>query len=1479
MATQPKVSLILPSLNVAQYMRECLESAVSQTLQDIEIICVDAGSTDGTLEIIREFAAKDPRIIVIESPMKSYGKQMNLGLERATGKYIGIIETDDWVPSNMYEELYDICEEEDLDFVKADFYRFTVNEDGSLSKTLNRVAKKYKNLYGVVVEPSETRECFKFIMNTWSGIYRTSFLREYNIKHNETPGASYQDNGFWFQTLCRAKRAMFLNKPYYMNRRDNPNSSVFSTGKVYAMRDEYDYIRNLIEEDLDNLAEFIPLCTYFRFCGYYYNTMNRIAPELRPAFLEYFSNEFRELVEKQEVDTSLFSQSELKVLYQVLYYPEQYLADNLKKAFQYHVRESYLEYQPAHLEGPAVSIIVPVYNGEEYLRECLDTILSQKFIDFEVLCINDGSTDASEGILREYTQKDNRIKLYTKENGGLSSARNYGLSKAQGNYVLFVDCDDGLAPNALSILTEAAKRKNADVVAFGLDTHHYPAFEEIPAWIEGKNPEENQVFSKYEPRILFEVKGAKPFAQRDLIKRSLLAEHNIWFAEGTRFGEDTIFQFELFPVAHNIVFITNQLYWYRCSREGSLMANANKDIVSKTSYHTQIISHIASVWKCEGYITDCIVEFGDWALDFFYTQFNICPDESKPQLANDFIPVFYSFFPKHLIRDFGPGRRESLKDIEVWRKAYKPLVASARNIYMESIATSEKPFFSFIVPVHNSEKTLRRTLNSLLNQTFTDLEVICVDDCSSDNSVAILDEYAHADQRVKFITYTSNKTAHVARKDGVALASGKYILFCDADDTYHPEACEHLAKISEIIHAEIIHFETAVIGENVNVEDKNWIEQNTIPFMGVLKNSDVFNACFRGNLYGFTLWNKMYKASLAKKAFATLEDDFLPRGQDLYAYFSLAYHAQSYQGIAESRFYQYHLGSGMDGTNKLSLSQFKNFTYLSEISQHIYSFLNSRNAIPQDLDIWMDVNSRLIGDCINKWYKKVINTDKGQAFEEIVRQWSPWQVVDKIANRYWNKPAQLDFWWNTSEILTKVTHDPKTIGMYYHNLEGGGVETTIQLLTKLYINIGYRVVLISDIQDISDSVNLPEGVSRHYIPDTTQLGSDAYVTRARALATLITDEKIDILIHHAWNTSLLPWDMMIAKTYGASVLVYCHSVFSYRELMGESYFSQVPKVLGLADGLICLSKVDALFWEKFNGNVHIVNNPVDPSKFNRGVSPLSSKDIIWVGRLSPEKKPEEALKAFSLVHSRIPKARLKILGSASSDEYMDHLEAMIDSLDIEEAVEFYGFTDDVAPAYLNGAVFICTSECEGYPLALFDSLIFGVPIAMYELPHLSIVENNAAIFSVPFGEAEKLSQKIIELLTLDELRLQAGKAARIYAEEAISFDFVDAWKKIFTSLQTPKMPPQISDTEKIMWDTLLNHYSMGLKKHEQAVKRSMQKQVLTEKKKTSSANAKLTAANTKIEKLKASNSYKIGRMTTWPVRKLKRLVRKVKQRN
>ena len=120
-----KVSIIIPIYNVEQYLRECLDSVINQTLKNIEIICVNDGSKDNSLEILQEYEKKDKRIIIIDKKNSGYGHSMNVGINKATGEYIGIVEPDDYVKTNMFEKLYNKANELNLDFIKSDFYTTT----------------------------------------------------------------------------------------------------------------------------------------------------------------------------------------------------------------------------------------------------------------------------------------------------------------------------------------------------------------------------------------------------------------------------------------------------------------------------------------------------------------------------------------------------------------------------------------------------------------------------------------------------------------------------------------------------------------------------------------------------------------------------------------------------------------------------------------------------------------------------------------------------------------------------------------------------------------------------------------------------------------------------------------------------------------------------------------------------------------------------------------------------------------------------------------------------------------------------------------------------------------------------------------------------------------------------------------------------------------------------------------------------------
>lgn len=321
----PKVSIIVPTYNVEQYLNECLESLQRQTLHDIEIICVNDGSTDDSLSILKKYAANDDRFIIIDKENGGYGKAMNVGLDCATGEYIGIVEPDDFVPLHMYEDLYQVASANQLDFVKADFYRFTTDvKTQNMHLVYNHLDKEGEH-YNILLNPSENPYITKFTMNTWSGIYRRDFIEQHHIRHNETPGASFQDNGFFWQTFIYAKRAMFLDKPYYMNRRDNPNSSVNSSEKVYCVNIEYDYIRDILmqkgnEELWERFKSYYNLKRYDN----YMFTLSRITDAYKREYVERIGKEYKRAEELGELDLSLFSNFQQKQLAFLIKSPSDY---------------------------------------------------------------------------------------------------------------------------------------------------------------------------------------------------------------------------------------------------------------------------------------------------------------------------------------------------------------------------------------------------------------------------------------------------------------------------------------------------------------------------------------------------------------------------------------------------------------------------------------------------------------------------------------------------------------------------------------------------------------------------------------------------------------------------------------------------------------------------------------------------------------------------------------------------------------------------------------------------------------------------------------------------------------------------------------------------------------------------------------------------------------------------------------------------
>ena len=329
-----KVSVLVPIYNVDKYLPQCLDSLRCQTLDDIEFICVNDGSTDRSYEILSSYAGRDSRFKVFTHKNSGYGKTMNRAFQLADGRYIGIVEPDDFVASNMFEILYEKASVLDLDFVKADFYKAYTDPSGKDQYLkYHPLLKKGKDRYNCVLDVCRMPELVRASMFNWTGIYRREFLHQYDIRHSETPGAAYQDTGFFWQVFTHANKAMFLDTPLYRYRCDNPDSSSLKKDRAFSINAEYERARNLIIHDTDPSLwdRFKGYFRYKQFCIYLF-TLSRIDQETKYDFVLRFSDEMKEAEQLQELDRSLFSKTQLKKMDLLLKDPAGFLDRYIEEA-------------------------------------------------------------------------------------------------------------------------------------------------------------------------------------------------------------------------------------------------------------------------------------------------------------------------------------------------------------------------------------------------------------------------------------------------------------------------------------------------------------------------------------------------------------------------------------------------------------------------------------------------------------------------------------------------------------------------------------------------------------------------------------------------------------------------------------------------------------------------------------------------------------------------------------------------------------------------------------------------------------------------------------------------------------------------------------------------------------------------------------------------------------------------------------------
>ena len=506
---------------------------------------------------------------------------------------------------------------------------------------------------------------------------------------------------------------------------------------------------------------------------------------------------------------------------------------------------------------PLVSVIVPVYNAERHIGECLRTIRDQTLTDFELLLVDDGSTDSTPSILAEFAAGEPRARVLKGPGRGTAgAARNAGIAEATGDYLAFLDADDYFLPTMLEELHAKAVEDDADVVACKFAVHNELTGEvtrpnwmlqtaQLPADLPFAGSEVgDQLFAAFNPA-----------AWNKLFRAAFIREKGIAFQELRR-TNDAYFTFVALALADRITYLDAYLVNYRVANSSSLQATVHEDPLE----FVQALEAIRATLKREGRWAGTERAFAQLAL-------NMCVGNLKRQTdAEAFFEVYEALRGEILARlDLldAPDDYFFRKSHVEWRRRviqetpteylFQRATMAEANAEKQGFAAREAarraaqgigrpetasvlvpaerepepdvddaglPDVSVIIPVYNTVTYLAECIGSAQRQTGCSVEIVCIDDGSTDGSGEVLDRYAAADPRIR-VVHQENAGLSRTRNAGVALATGRYLCFLDSDDYWQGDLLAELVGRADEDALDVLMFDAVCVREP-GVDDELW---------------------------------------------------------------------------------------------------------------------------------------------------------------------------------------------------------------------------------------------------------------------------------------------------------------------------------------------------------------------------------------------------------------------------------------------------------------------------------------------------------------------------------------------------------------------------------------------------------------------------------------------------------------------------------
>lgn len=692
---------------------------------------------------------------------------------------------------------------------------------------------------------------------------------------------------------------------------------------------------------------------------------------------------------------------------------------------------------------------------------------------------------------------------------------------------------------------------------------------------------------------------------------------------------------------------------------------------------------------------------------------------------------------------------------------------------------------SVIIPVYNVEKYLRQCLDSVVNQTLRDIEIVCVDDGSTDSSPAILAEYAAKDPRVKVVSLPNSGTV-VARKRAIAAATGEWCFFLDPDDWIEPETCERMLSSAAASGADIVQCgfaieETAPRTAALRAKSETYFNRPA----GVYAGETLLAKVYAEKKLAWNLIGRMARAAICKPAFAEQVDAYSINETDVYATFHLMPRVRSLEVVTD-RFYHYRYGVGISTTPRLQLGSFVRTMGKLDTWRELVDFAARRFPGQADKSLLADGIGRMMAANL---FSAIVGRiarpdDRVAAMRELLAKCPHGLLADALAERYADNPSALSESIDKAGGLSRLAaKSVRRVGILYFHLTVGGVQRVIVQEIEALRAHGIKVTVFLDDNGEEVAMPLPRDVGIERLPPAIGAGVASPEKRMHALAAALKSNAIDVLHSHQYLTDRMIWDIMAAKLVcGIPFFVHYHSVRTAPlwALPAAATYCNEPCWLRQCDGVFALTPFDAALFAAEGVRVRCIPNPASKCASAALAESLPENDgrlVLWVGRLSEEKHPGDAIRAFGALHRADSGLRFALVGGGSA-KLESHLRQLASAEGLGDAVEFAGQVDDPSPWYVRASILISTSDYEGFSLVAQEALANGIPIVSYEQPQLPLFRCNPAVVQVRPRSVADMAAAVLDLLArpdLQRIRAAARSSVRTVSRDDMAAALLDAF--------------------------------------------------------------------------------------------------------